>query len=558
MELWATLSDVLILLLGALVLGGICERLRQSAILGYLLAGTLLGPNALDLISSEAAVDTLAELGVALLLFTIGLEFSWRRLRRMGASALGGGTLQVIVTLVLAGSVALLCGQTKSAAFTIGAIIALSSTATVLRVLLDRMEIDSIHGRQALGILLLQDLTVVPLVLIVDLLATDATPSAVALGAGRAALMGLVLILGFYLLFIKIVPRVFGTPALRRNRELPVLLAIVVGLGSALAAHEMGLSPALGAFVAGLLLAESPYAVQIRADVASLRTLLVTLFFSSIGMLADPIWIANHWFLVGGVIVAIIVGKSILIWIVLRGFSLPHVSAIATGICLAQVGEFSFVVAAVGRGRLIDEHIFKLMVSVTIGTLFLTPYLVAAGPIVGQRITNTSRRLRDSEPSTNTGQPQTDARSGHIIIVGFGPAGQAVGETLYRRRRPTTVIDLNPNALRTASRLGFDAYLGDARSAEVLEHLNVGQALGVVVTVPSPHAARDIVRHVKAMAPKTRLVVRARYHVYRWELEFAGADVVIDEEQHVGTRLASEVRRMFRTEQADDLPTSGG
>ncbi|UCG33902.1 MAG: cation:proton antiporter, partial [Phycisphaerales bacterium] len=378
MDLWTGLLDVLILLLAALVLGALCERLKQSAILGYLLAGTLLGPNALDWMPNHRAVSAIAELGVSLLLFTIGLEFSWRRLRALGPIALGGGTLQVLVTGALVAGLCMRLGLGGRAAVAIGAIIALSSTACVLRVLVSRAEIDGVYGRKALGILLLQDIAVVPLVLVVTVLGREGSAAQFGWEAGRA--VGAAAILGgaLYMLLKYLVPVLLNREEAARNRELPILLAMVMAVGAAWTAHRLGLSPALGAFFAGMLLAESPFATAIRGDIAPLRTLFVTLFFSSIGMLADPAWAVEHWALLAAAVAAIVFGKAAITCAVAWLFRSTFGHAVAVGVCLAQVGEFSFVIAGVARqGELIDEDLFKLVVSATVATLFLTPYLVA-------------------------------------------------------------------------------------------------------------------------------------------------------------------------------------
>ncbi|MHC4219127.1 MAG: cation:proton antiporter domain-containing protein, partial [Planctomycetota bacterium] len=337
MDVWGTLFDLLILLGAALLLGGLCERLRQNAIVGYLLAGMLLGPNTFNVISSGQQVRALAELGVALLLFTIGLEFSRRQLRRMRAVALGGGALQVILTATVAAAGAMWYGLSPRTAVAVGSIIALSSTACVVRVLVARAELDSVHGRYALGILLVQDLAVVPLVILVTVLGRSGSSWQMAEMLLRTVGLALVLVIGFFVLFNFVVPRLLGTQSMQQNRELPVLLAVVVGLGSAWAAHGIGTSPAVGAFVAGLLLAETPFARQIRSDIASLRTLLMTLFFSSIGMLGDPAWVAGNWAALTAVVAAIVVGKPLVIWLLLRAFGQTHRHGLSTGLCLGQV-----------------------------------------------------------------------------------------------------------------------------------------------------------------------------------------------------------------------------
>lgn len=553
METWETLLQLLLLLLAAVVLGALAERLKQSAILGYLLAGTLLGPNALKIVSGHGEpiageggpglVEVMAELGVALLLFSIGLEFSFRRLRQLGPAALGGGTLQVIATLTIGGAVAIICGAALRTAVAVGAIVALSSTACVLRVLMSRAELESVHGRLATGILLVQDLAVVPLVLLLGILGGEGETGDLAVGALRKVIAAAGLIGGFWILFNYIVPWVLGSQLMRRNRELPILIAIVAGLGSAMVTHKLELSASLGAFIVGIILAESPYAVQIRADIASLRTLLLTLFFSTIGMLGDPVWAWHHMLPVAATVAAIVVGKAVIVWIVLRLMRVRHRHGLAAGISLAQAGEFSFVLAAVAlTGQLIDEDGMRLLVTATIATLFITPYLVAAAPATAHFIAARLRRAKMIKPVIDPSfRVSTGASREHVIIVGFGPAGQAVGETLLDRGDSVHVLELNHAAVTEARRLGFHGHYGDATHAEVLEHVHAATAAAVVITIPDPTAARQIVLSLRAMSPDIFIIVRARYHLYRWELQHAGADVVLDEEYQLGTHLAAEL-----------------
>ena len=551
MELWDVLFDILVLLGGALALGVLCERLRQSPILGYLAAGTLLGPNAMQIVSSADEVSALAELGVALLLFTIGLEFSWPRLKRLGAAALGGGAGQVLITMGIGAGCALGFGVSWKTAIAIGAIVALSSTAVVLRLLISRAEIESAHGRHALGILLMQDVAVVPLVLLVTVLGGEGSAQQVGtdvlLAIGGAAVLVVVL----YVLLNKVAPKIMGLGELQRNRDLPILLAIVIGLGSAWGSHKLGLSPALGAFVAGMILAESPFATQIRADIGSIRTLLVTLFFGSIGMLGDPAWFISHLPAVLGLVGAIVVGKSAVIWVVLRVFGLTNRNALAAGICLAQVGEFSFVLAAVARGTVIGEELFTLIISTTIVTLFLTPYLVAWGPRVARVVVGNLERAGVLKAGSVGGDDDLSSSSGVLIVVGFGPAGEAVGTTLDGYGDRVSVIDLNPRSVRLAQRLGFSGHIGNAAQAEVLVHAGIEHAIAVVVTVPDPGAAREIVELVRTLAPDVHVIVRSRYHRYFADLQQGGADEVVDEEQIVGAILASRMRAQIR--KADEL-----
>jgi monovalent cation:H+ antiporter-2, CPA2 family len=543
MDQWNALFDILVLLSTAMVLGVLAERLKQSSILGYLAAGTLVGPKALGLISSSSEVAALAELGVALLLFTIGLEFSWRRLRSLGGAALGGGAAQIVATLAVGAGVALIFGMQWRTAATLGAILALSSTACVLRILISRSEIESVHGRHALGFLLVQDIALVPLVLLITALSGGGSLGQAGIDIARALGWAAVLVLVLYALFNWVVPRLLHLRSLQRNRELPILLAIVTGLGSAWSAHLLHLSPALGAFVAGMLLAESPFATQIRADVASLRTVLVTLFFSSIGMLGDPYWFVQNIALVLAVVVAIVVGKALIIWAILRSYKLSSTNALATGICLGQVGEFSFVLAEVGRGTLIDESLFALIISATITTLFLSPYLVVLAPRLSYRTVQWTAKLRKLPAPSKPEAQNANSDARHFLIIGYGPAGEAVGRSVEHLGNQITVVDLNPNLIRQVAELGFNAHIGDATQADVLEHVGVKTAAAVIVTIPDATAARGIVELVRSIAPDVHIIARSRYHRFFMDIKEGGADEVVDEEQVVGKRLAANLRR---------------
>jgi CPA2 family monovalent cation:H+ antiporter-2 len=353
-----------------------------------------------------------------------------------------------------------------------------------------------------------------------------------------------------YVLLNGVAPVLLSAKEAARNRELPILLAIVTVVGAAWAAHRFGLSPAIGAFVAGILLAGSPYATVIRADIAPLRTVFVTLFFSSIGMLADPQWVVGHWAQVALLVAAIVVGKTVLtggvVWLFRR--SLGY--ALATGVCLAQAGEFAFVLAEVGLdAELISDDLFKLVVSATIVTLFLTPYLVAGAPrlaaALGGPPARGSRRTAESE------EPDADL-GGRVVIVGFGPAGQRVAEGLMNEQMPRiTVVELNPKSAAVAQSYGLETHIGDATRVEVLERAHVDTARVVAVTLPDPTTSRQVIEQVRSLSPDTMIVVRARYHMHRWQLASAGAQVVTDEEDGVGAEIALQVRKLTPTDETE-------
>jgi CPA2 family monovalent cation:H+ antiporter-2 len=534
MDFWQLLMEILLLLGVAFILGALAQRLRQSAIIGYLLAGTLIGP----VLFNARAVTDVAELGVALLLFSIGLEFSFGRLKRLGRVALVGGSLQVVVTLgVFALGAAGLLPLPQALA--LGAILALSSTAVVLRVLVDRAEVDAIHGRTALGVLLLQDIAVVPLVLMLTIMAGGGSAGDVALSVLRtlAAAAGLVIV--FYLLFYQLVPRILTSDGMYANRELVVLLAILAAVGSTWASHAVGLSPALGAFLAGMLLGESPFATQIRSDVGSLRTLFVTLFFTSIGLLMDPVWLLRYGGLALTAMAGIMVVKSAVIFLIGRLLHMAPRYALAAGLTLSQIGEFSFVLATTARqGGLITEGLFALVVTANIFSLFAAPYMVAYALPLADAVLGRLRR-RGEAPPADIDTPE--AAPPAVIVVGYGPAGREVSFALRDNGLAADILELNPAAIERGRGDGVPVHIGDATSTEVLAHAGVTKAKAVVVTVPDPGTARDITAAVRSLAPQARILVRSRFQRGCTEITAAGATKVVDEETTVGRLLAQEV-----------------
>jgi CPA2 family monovalent cation:H+ antiporter-2 len=483
-------------------------------------------------------------LGIALLLFTIGLEFSWRRLRDIGPVALAGGTLQVVLTAAITAGICLVIGLSPSTSVAFGAVIALSSTAAVLQLLATRAEIDSVHGRYAVGILLLQDLAVVPLTLLIAVLSIGGSISDVSLGIARAVGLATVLVGALHVLISHALPALLGARVAQRYGDLPILLAVVTAVGAAWLSHKLGFSPALGAFVAGMLLAESPFATQIRANIISFRTLFVTLFFCSIGMLSNPRWVAENWPLLTGVVAAIVIGKAVVTTGVVRVFGRPIGPPLATGIVLAQIGEFSLVIAVLARqGGLIGLGEFDLIVAAMMTTLFLTPFLMGLGPQLARFVGG--RSPLSSSIAEGPGGGLRD----HLVIVGFGPAGQRVAELMMAKRSlDISIVELAHRTANLARGYGLRTFNGDATREEVLERVHVRTAACVVITIPDPWAARQIIQQVRALAPDTPIVVRARYHIHRWQLVMAGADAVVDEEEEVGIQIAAQVRHRLSTE----------
>jgi len=546
MDGWHELINILILLSAALMMGTLAEQLRQSAIIGYLLAGMLVGPNVLGWVGTLNDAQVITEMGAALLLFSIGLEFSFKRLMRLGAVTATTGFLQIVLTWAAATGISHWLGLDMRAAIVIGAAVSLSSTASVFRLLSDKTLMDSMHGRASTGVLLLQDAAVVPMVLLITAMSGSASAGGVLKELGRAGLMSAAAFIVLYVIINYVVPRALNMRTWTKNRELPILLSLVLAVGSAIGAHEAGISPAFGAFLAGMLLAESPFATQIRADVGSVRAVLVTLFFAAVGMYADPGWIGNNIGLVISASSVVIVLKAGVLIAVMLALRFRAGVAVAAGLCLSQIGEFSFVLAniAIAAGT-IDENIFKLVVSATIVTLLATPYLVGASPRVNILVHSIRNGEKRDGPSSLRTSGKCAASRNPIIVAGFGPAGKRLIERIANNYADDIIVlDINPKNAHASREYGVEFQIGDACNIEVLEHAGIRCAKVMVVTLPDPEAAKRIIELCKDIAPNVSVVSRVRYDIYEKDILKAGADAVVNEENNVGVSLSDEVIRI--------------
>lgn len=544
-SLWDILRDMLALLATAMLLGAIAERLKQSAVVGYMLAGVIIAP----LIATDNTINAISQLGIALLLFSVGLEFSFDRLKRFGLGPWILGGCQVVATMFAVMAVGQFFGMSAKGAFVVGAALSLSSTAVVLRALQERSEVDTLHGRRSLGILLFQDLAVIPLVLIVSSLGKGASVA----GIGQEMLqqfgIAIGLFVGFYLINRFILPLFLAGKLLARNRELPILFAVVIALAASWSAQALGISSALGAFVAGILLGESRLATQIRADISALRTLFVTLFFAGIGMLLKVEYVLANPVIVVIAIVATVFGKATILSLI--GIFARHRirHAVALGFTVSQIGVFSFVLLGIGLNqKLIVQSTFDLMVAVTIATIFVTPYLVVIGPMFGQWL---ERKVRHKGHDATRGSDE-DAQDDEkdlgpsVIVLGFGPAGRAVADQAAKLGCRVTIIDLNQVAILEAKQMGYRAFVGDVSAVQVLDLAEVDQSQAVVVTLPEVVAAQSVVKQIRALCPSTHVIVRSRYHRWAPWLEQAGAHAVVDEEIAVGGQLSVELKRLIQ------------
>ena len=541
------LTDVVIVLGLCVVFGIIAERLGQSILVGYLLAGVVVGgPSSLGLIDDIQSFSFMGEVGIALLLFTVGLDLPLEKVRKFGGTALAAGTLQVVLTTVAAGAVAIAAGLSTSSAFVVGVAVSLSSTAVVIRVLADRSEGDSVHGLVATGVLIAQDVLVVLVLLMIPLLpGAEVTGEQggflVEFATAFAKLAALVLLIVFV---ERVVMRTMYQRAMLGNaRELLAMLSLTVSLGAIGLCWALDLSPALGGFVAGIVMADAAYAGQVRSEIAPIRMALTAIFFAYVGMLADAQWMFEHLGLVIAVVVPLVLGKALLTWTAATMARVPSTAAIMAAAALAQLGEFSFAVLTMGRSvDLISTDTFRLLVSASVLTLLITPGLISATARIVQR-----RALAAGQGVDEDGDVVEHAYGDHALVVGVGPAGRAVTAALAASSVPVTVIELNPRAetggtdddLPPGTRVVF----GDAARPEILASANLSAARILVVTIPDPVAIRTIVAQARQLAPEVPIVARGRYNRFVDEIAEAGADDVVDEENVTGREMAEVALR---------------
>jgi CPA2 family monovalent cation:H+ antiporter-2 len=513
--------DLLLLIAVATVGAALFERLRLPTIVSFLLMGALIGPGGLGLVADTEQVRGLAELGVVFLLFEVGMELPLDRVRGLWRGALFGGGLQVVATVAVVAAFGRLLGHPPGTALVMGALVAMSSTALVMRLLAERDELDAPHGRIAVGILLFQDLCIVPFLLLVPLLAAGtATPAALArdLVRGVAALVVLAALARFAL------PPLLDRMARLRSRELFTMLAVLVVMGSALVAEAIGLTLAVGAFVGGLVLAASPWAHQLFAEVLPLRGLLLGIFFTAVGMLFDPAALASPLPVLG--YVAGVIGLKTALVMAIGVFVLGQAARHAwlTGVALAQTGEFSFVLAtAAARAGLLDAELQAAFVSGSIATLAATPFLLRAAPRVGA-LAARGGVAPSAEP------PREVAPAGHVLLVGLGFAGLTLARVLRARGIPYAAIEANSNTVRAALARGEPVVWGDATRRGLLERAGVRRARLVAVAISEPLATRDVVSLVRELAPGVPIVGRTRFVRDADRLSAAGATRVVAEE----------------------------
>lgn len=506
------------------------SRLKLPAVSGLLLAGMLCGPQGLGIVSRAEDISVLAELGVVLLLFTIGLEFSLSRMRDIFRRVALGGALQVGFTFLGVVAVAKALGQPTGRAVFFGFALSLSSTAIVLRALTERRELDAPHGRFIVGTLIFQDLLVVPMVLVVPLLGGD-------LGAGVGGQIALALakaagvVVGVLVLARFLVPRALKWVDRARSAEVFLLAILGLALGTAWLTSLAGLSLALGAFLGGMVVADTEFGHRAMSQVKPLRDAFVSVFFVSLGMLFDVRVLLASPLLLLGLTAALIAGKGALAAAAALAMRFPARVAWLAGAGLAQFGEFGFVLAQLGAGSgVVDHATLTPVLSAGVLTMLLTPLLLRAAPHVraGELLLEPlARRLGARHEAA---APREETPSGHVVVVGYGVAGKLVAHSLKDSGVKVVVLELNADTVRSARAEGEDISYGDATSEEALAHVHLEAARALVLVMNDPQAARRVLNTARQVAPKVPVLLRTHYLAEVPELREAGAADIVAEE----------------------------
>jgi len=531
-------------LLAALGGGMLARRLKLPVILGYLAGGLLVGPFGLKLVHDVASVDVLATIGVILLLFTLGLEFSLSELKRLGRVAILGGLIQIVLTALIGLGLGKAFGWQTTQAIFFGFLIALSSTMIVLKTLLERGELDTTHGRVLIGILLIQDLSLVPLMIILPTLGGENSIMWATLGlaALKAALfIGLMLALGFWVL-----PWFLGRVAGAQSRELFLLTVVTLSLAAAFSALWLGISAAIGAFIVGLLIGQSVFARQAFADIVPLRDIFGALFFVSLGMLADINFVAENPGTVLLVVAVILVGKFVTGAAVPLIFGFNTRTAFFTGMGLLQIGEFSFVLAGVGLEEgVISQSIYSVTLAAAVITMALTPFAISLAPPFFRRLEKSRLgKALTARPSSDWPSPKWRL-TGHAVICGHGRVGSTLSSILERRNLSYLVIDIDPNVIARLRATGVPCIYGDASNPEILARASLEKARILVSTVGGSMDIELTVRNARHINPGLDIIARVHRDRDAELLKGIGVSELVRPEFEAGLEITRHTLHRF-------------
>jgi monovalent cation:H+ antiporter-2, CPA2 family len=543
--------ELTLFLLGSAVLGVVAFRMLQlPPMLGYLVVGILIGPHALGLVEDSEALHTLAEFGVVFLMFSIGLEFSLPKLSSMRRTVFGLGMAQVLLTIVatmlfgwaIATFLPQLIRVSWQASFALGGALAMSSTAIVSKLLTERMELESEHGKRIISILLFQDLALVPLLILVPAIARNPDNLLVTLGwASAKAVVVLVLLL---VVGQKLMRGWFQIVVKRRSQELFMLNLLLVTLGAAWITERAGLSLALGAFIAGMLISETEYKHQVEEDIKSFRDVLLGLFFITIGMLLNVRLVLENWWLVLILLIVPVLFKFGLIALLARLFGASAGVSVRTGLALAQAGEFGFVLLNQAGGlQLVEPWLIQVILAAMVLSMLAAPFIIAKSDAIALKL-SANEWMMQSLALTQIAS-RTMATQKHVIIAGFGRSGQNLAKLLEEEKIAYHALDLDPERVRAAQEAGASVSYGDAARRASLLAAGIHRAAALVVTYASTPSALKVLHFAHELAPNLPIIVRSHDDTDLDKLKCAGATEVVPEAMEGSLMLASHALVML-------------
>lgn len=537
------LNEIVALFLVSVIIAFLCYKIKLVPIVGFLIAGVVIGPNALGLVQDQELVDMLAEIGIILLLFTIGIEFSLEKLAKIRSAIFIGGGLQVLLTVASVLGVFLLLNINWKIGIYTGFLVALSSTAIILGLLSEQNKTDTPVGRLSLAVLIFQDFAIIAMVLLVPLLSGESGSTVdILIVLGKAVL----LIIGIVLLARKVVPWILDKVAQTRRQELFLLTVMAICFGTAALTNLADVSLALGAFLAGLVVSESHYSDHALSEILPLKTIFNAVFFVSVGMLLDVSFVIEYPLLLLGIASGVLVLKFILSSVSLLVLGFPIRVAAASGIVLAQIGEFSFVLERAGRKAGLDPGGFgelgsQMFIAVSVILMLLTPLFLSISPKVGEILSKTPlKRLGEKRKKKSDSKIGVELED-HVILVGYGPAGRNLARIFSETNIPFIVIEMNPKSVNEMHEHDINAIYGDATRTHILEHAQIHKAKLCVIAINEPDANPRIIKLAKYLNPTLQVIVRTRYLSQAEAMEMAGADKVVPEEMETTVRLFSTV-----------------
>lgn len=538
-------ADIAIIVVVGLIGGLIAQSLRQPLILGYILAGIVVGPFTGGLtVSNIHDIELLAEIGVALLLFGLGLEFSLKELKPVRRIALIGTPIQILLTMALGVAIGKVWGWEPITSVWLGGLIALSSTMVVLKTLMSQGRLGTLSSRVMIGMLIVQDLAVVPLMIILpELDALDSGLPVLALAALKAAAFLVVMIF----VGTRVIPRLLARIASWNSREMFLLAITAIGLGVGYVTYLFGLSFALGAFVAGMVLSESDYGHQALSDIIPVRDLFGLLFFVSVGMLFDPMFLLENWPAILALVAVVSLGKGLIFGGLAAAFGYGNIVPLAVGLGLFQMGEFSFVLARVGLNTdSIDADLYSLVLTAAVVTMVMTPIVSSlTTPLYSLR-----QRWFKHEPVQTINLPATGLRN-HVIIAGGGRVGQYVAQVLQRLGQAFVIVELDHRRVMQAREEGFPVIFGDASQAVVLEATGIEAASVVLVTTPAIVTTGAIVDQARRLSPAVHVVARAEGVEQMRALHAQGVYEVVQPEFEAGLEITRQALLHLNTPATD-------